>query len=80
MPNGRTSTSMEDPFNITAVPDDSVPKPADEDLPKVTKIYLHSCFLVGQIFLFQTNKNKNLIRKIVFMQPLEEVASGRRLM
>ena len=66
MPNGRTSTSMEDPFNITAVPDDSVPKPADEDLPKVTRIYLHSCFPAGQIFLldqmiFQTNKNKNLI-------------------
>ena len=49
MPNGRTSTSMEDPFNITAVPDDSVPKPADEDLPKVTRIYLNSCFPAGQI-------------------------------
>ena len=64
MPNGRTSTSMEDPFNITAVPDDSVPKPADEDLPKVIRIYLHSCFPAGQIFnqmIFQTNKNINLI-------------------
>ena len=49
MPNGRTSTSMEDPFNITAVPDDSVPKPADEDLPKVTSIYLHTYFPPGHI-------------------------------
>ena len=35
MPNGRVSTSMEEPFYITAVPDPSVPKPSDEDLPKV---------------------------------------------
>ena len=35
MPNGRTSSSMEEPFYIIAVPDPSVPKPSDEDLPKV---------------------------------------------
>ena len=62
MPNGRTSTSMEDPFNITAVPDDSVPKPADEDLPKVTRIYLNSCFPALYQMIFQTNTNKNLIQ------------------
>ena len=63
MPNGRTSTSMEDPFNITAVPDDSVPKPADEDLPKVIRIYLHSCFPAKMLdqMIFQINKNKNWI-------------------
>ena len=36
MPNGRTSASMEEPFYITAVPDPSVAKPSDEDLPKVS--------------------------------------------
>ena len=35
MPNGRTSSSMEEPFYIIAVPDPSVPKPSNEDLPKV---------------------------------------------
>ena len=38
MPNGRVSTSMEEPFYITAVPDPLVPIPSDEDLPKVTII------------------------------------------
>ena len=38
---------MEEPFYITAVPDPSVAKPSDEDLPKVRiatmKIIIHLC-------------------------------------
>ena len=44
MPNGRVSSSMEEPFYITAVPDPSVLKPSDEDLPKeslYTYIYIY---------------------------------------
>ena len=33
---GRTSSSMEETFYLQALPDPSVPKPAEEDLPKVT--------------------------------------------
>ena len=32
---GRTSSSMEETFYLQALPDPSVPKPAEEDLPKV---------------------------------------------
>ena len=32
---GRTSSSMDETIFIQALPDPSVPKPADEDLPKV---------------------------------------------
>ena len=50
MPNGRVSSSMEEPFYITAVPDPSVAKPSDEDLPKVRiatmKIIIHLCNLL----------------------------------
>ena len=41
MPNGRVSSSMEEPFYITAVPDPSVLKPSDEELPKVS-LYTHT--------------------------------------
>ena len=32
---GRTSSSMDETFYLQALPDPLVPKPADEDLPKV---------------------------------------------
>ena len=34
LPRGDTTNSMEDQFYVSAVPDPSVPKPAEEDLPK----------------------------------------------
>jgi len=36
---GRTSSSMEETFYLQALPDPSVPKPAEEDLPKENCVY-----------------------------------------
>ena len=35
LPRGETTNSMEDTFYVAAVPDPSVPKPHEDDLPKV---------------------------------------------
>ena len=40
MPKGRVSHSMEDTFYVSAVPDPSVPKPAEDDLPKARVSFL----------------------------------------
>ena len=48
---GRTSSSMEETFYLQALPDPSVPKPAEEDLPKV-KLQL----LEGSMHLFLVQK------------------------
>ena len=54
MPNGRTSASMEEPFYITAVPDPSVPKPGNEDLPKVILLNSIKVILLRNKWLYVT--------------------------
>ena len=67
LPRGDTTNSMEDQFYVSAVPDPSVPKPAEEDLPKaglaIKAIKSHNnpsysqddmcCILSGELHLRQ---------------------------
>ena len=66
---GRMSTSLEETFFIIAVPDQRVPMPSDEDLPKVCNLKSQK----SQILLLKSEKlnfksQKSQISKILSLK------------
>jgi hypothetical protein len=70
---GRTSVSMDETFYLTALPDPTVPKPAEEDLPKVYLKDFSYQIAPKQPFLPASQDAGNRITHVpVFMSPFVE--------